>query len=77
MLGLLRRMEMLQKVEICIVYRARLVSIEEKDFVFKKPLISFYSILKQVDCSCIEYIIMLLFSNCFDNRIFHCQSISH
>lgn len=42
-------MEMLQKVEICIVYRARLVSIEEKDFVFKKPLISFYSILKQVD----------------------------
>lgn len=42
-------MEMLQKVEICIFYRVRLVSIEEKDFVFEKPLISFYSILKQVD----------------------------
>lgn len=42
-------MEMLQKVEICIVYRARLVSYEQNEVVFGKTPISFYIRLKQVD----------------------------
>lgn len=42
-------MEMLQNVQICIVYRARLVSFEQKDVVYGKTLTSFYTLLKQVD----------------------------
>jgi hypothetical protein len=41
-------MEMLRNVQICIVYRARLVSFEQKDVVYGKTLTSFYTLLKQV-----------------------------
>ena len=57
-------MEMLRNVQICIVYRVRLVLFEQKDVVYGKTLTSFYTLLKQVlNNTCLDLLC------CFDDNI--------